>query len=105
MRLFIKAVKSSDSKSQFSINDRLEPTVILFVFVPRNLRSPCHWTCGERRHIEIDICHKLKVDFNGEPKQMASTWLGDYQGRPSTPLIRCVKPSKCGALTNALELE
>ena len=36
---------------------------------------------------------------------VASTWLGDHQGRPSAPLIRCVKPSKYGALTNTLELD
>ena len=36
---------------------------------------------------------------------VASTWLGDHQGRPSAPLIRCVKPSKYEALTNTLELE
>ena len=33
------------------------------------------------------------------------TWLDDHQGRPYAPLNRCVKPSKCGALTNTLELE
>ena len=33
------------------------------------------------------------------------TWLGDHQGRPSALLIRCVKPSKYGALTDTLELE
>ena len=36
---------------------------------------------------------------------VASTWLGDHQERPSAPLIRCVKPSKFGALTNTLESE
>jgi hypothetical protein len=36
---------------------------------------------------------------------VASTWLGDYQGRPSTSLIRCVKESQPGASTNTLELK
>ena len=31
--------------------------------------------------------------------------MGDHQGRPSAPLIRRVKPSKYGALTNTLELD
>ena len=36
---------------------------------------------------------------------MASTWLGDHQGRPSAPLIRWVDQlSKYGALTNILPL-
>ena len=36
---------------------------------------------------------------------VVSTWLGDHQGRPSAPLIRCIKPSKYKALTNTKELE
>ena len=36
---------------------------------------------------------------------VASTWLGNHQEKPSAPLIACVKPSKYGALTIALELE
>ena len=38
-------------------------------------------------------------------QMVASTWLGDHQGRPSAPLIQCVKPSKYGALANTLEEE
>ena len=34
-----------------------------------------------------------------------STHMGGHQERPSTPLIRYVKPSKYAALTNTLELE
>ena len=36
---------------------------------------------------------------------VATTWLSDHQGKPTAPLIRCVKPSKYGALTDTLELQ
>ena len=38
-------------------------------------------------------------------EMVASTLLGDHQGRSSAPLIRCIKPLKYGALTNTLKLE
>ena len=58
-----------------------------------------HRHMNDRGQIEDDF-HLRKVCSN----MVASTWLGDHQGRPSAPLIRCIKPSKYGALANTLEL-
>jgi hypothetical protein len=35
---------------------------------------------------------------------VASTWLGDHEGRPPTPLIRRVKLSKYGTLTKYIRI-
>ena len=66
--------------------------------------------CGVRRSstagrgpLRSDVVRCGNYSFR--TRMVASTWLGGHHGKPSAPLIRCVKPSKYRAITNILDLE